>query len=275
MQFIAHPVLKGLILFYSLFISVDAVCQSDCNSPLVINDSDLFITASDSILFVRLNFKNSNTAKTVNLPCSTWSIFEQDSACSSLNPTAIFNENGHLLKTDEELVNGQCNCYSCSINARTFDSLPGTLLIKGTGCKDSINIQQEQLFAAGTPNWAKKNYQKGERFNLTDVIFVANKAKLVKSSWNELDALYELLTRQPALNIEIIGHVNGPKQKNSKEFQKLSNDRAKTVCAYLIKKGISANRITYVGLGNTKMLYPSPSNEKQMLLNRRVEVRIQ
>lgn len=51
----------------------------------------------------------------------------------------------------------------------------------------------------------------------------------------------------PTLKIEISGHTNN---KGSAELnKKLSDERAKAVVDYLISKGITGDRLTYVGYG--------------------------
>ena len=76
------------------------------------------------------------------------------------------------------------------------------------------------------------------------------------------------------VSIEIEGHVNGPRQKNSSDYQELSEERALAVKSYLIEKGIDTKRIKSKGYGNTKMLFPDPKSETEMTANRRVEIKI-
>jgi outer membrane protein OmpA-like peptidoglycan-associated protein len=54
---------------------------------------------------------------------------------------------------------------------------------------------------------------------------------------------------------------------------KLSDDRAKAVVDYLVKKKVNKDRLTWKGYGETKPLKPN-SSEEHRALNRRVEFRV-
>ena len=82
------------------------------------------------------------------------------------------------------------------------------------------------------------------------------------------------MNQNPNVAIEVEGHVNGPGQKNSKDYQELSYNRAYAVKAYLIKSGVDKGRIDFKGYGNSKMLYPNPNSPFQESANRRVEIKI-
>ncbi|MBC8146608.1 MAG: OmpA family protein, partial [Bacteroidetes bacterium] len=90
-------------------------------------------------------------------------------------------------------------------------------------------------------------------------------------SINELERLAKLLSDFPTLKIEISGHTDsiGTPEYNLE----LSIARAKSVVSYLVKKGISENRLTYVGYGSQK---PVATNETEAgrQMNRRSEFKI-
>ena len=73
------------------------------------------------------------------------------------------------------------------------------------------------------------------------------------------------------LIIEIQGHICC----TTNDYFDLSTDRSKSVYDFLISKGISKNRMTYVGFGVTKPLFKIPeNNETEQISNRRVEIKI-
>lgn len=113
--------------------------------------------------------------------------------------------------------------------------------------------------------------EKGEVIRLNSVFFETNKAELKKESFNELDRLYNILVKTPSLKIEIAGHTDdvGSESYN----QKLSNERANSVQAYLVKKGISADRLRARGYGELQPVVPNNSDENRAY-NRRVEFRV-
>jgi outer membrane protein OmpA-like peptidoglycan-associated protein len=73
------------------------------------------------------------------------------------------------------------------------------------------------------------------------------------------------------VNIEIQGHVFLIGD-NGLASQKLSEARAKRVMAYLVDNGINKNRMTAVGYGNTRPIYPTPKFAYEEQANRRVEI---
>jgi len=116
--------------------------------------------------------------------------------------------------------------------------------------------------------------QFGQKINLRNIQFQGNVAKFLPQATPDLEALLNFMQLNTNVSIEIEGHVNGPRQKNSKEYQELSEERALAVKNYLIEKGIDAKRIKFKGYGNTKMLFPDPKSETETTANRRVEIKI-
>lgn len=146
-------------------------------------------------------------------------------------------------------------------------SAPGYLLFKklymplpdSSGVKDTIFLQKVKT---------------GDYIRFTEFYFEGNTDKLLPKSTPALEVLTDFLLLNPEMKIEIEGHVNGPLKKNSREFRKLSEDRAFAVRKFLMWKGIKKNRIKVEGYGNSQMLFPEPQNEEQGIMNRRVEIKV-
>lgn len=115
---------------------------------------------------------------------------------------------------------------------------------------------------------------KGAKVNLKRIQFEGNKSTFLPGAKSSLNALLSFMKENPKVVIEVEGHVNGPGQKNTKEYKALSYSRAYAVKAFLIKNGIDENRIDFKGYGNSQMLYPNPRSEYQQAANRRVEIKI-
>jgi outer membrane protein OmpA-like peptidoglycan-associated protein len=116
----------------------------------------------------------------------------------------------------------------------------------------------------------------GKKMKIKDLNFFGDKAILIPDSKPNLRILLIFRRINPTYKIDIMGHVNiegFPRPVNTYEHT-LSLNRAKMVYDYLIENGISAERMQYHGFSNWEMLYPNPVNDKQMELNRRVEIRI-
>lgn len=114
----------------------------------------------------------------------------------------------------------------------------------------------------------------GEHVTLDDIRFVGNDTKVMRQSEAALLLLTRFMQANPRVKVEIQGHVNGPTYKNTKEFIELSTGRAKTVYDFLVINDVDPGRVSYVGMGNSQMLYPEPKNKEQSEANRRVEVKI-
>ena len=99
-------------------------------------------------------------------------------------------------------------------------------------------------------------------------------------SYMAYPALYELLgamREYNSLKIEIHGHIccfNNEFRNDviTLEGIPLSVGRAKAVHDFLIENGISSDRLSYEGFGNTRRRYPLEQNEYERAMNRRVEI---
>jgi outer membrane protein OmpA-like peptidoglycan-associated protein len=110
-----------------------------------------------------------------------------------------------------------------------------------------------------------------ERWVLLGVNFNYNSAHLKPESYPTLDDATKVLILNTDLKIEIQGYTDilGSEERN----QKLSLDRAVAVMNYLIAKGVKADRLKAVGLGEKN---PVGDNKKESgrKLNRRIEFKI-
>jgi outer membrane protein OmpA-like peptidoglycan-associated protein len=107
--------------------------------------------------------------------------------------------------------------------------------------------------------------------NLGNILFDFNKYNLKKEYEKKLDALAEVLRKYPSIDIIISGHTDniGTEKYN----QALSENRAKTVAEYLMRKGVAQSRISYIGFGS-RFPVADNSTEEGRQKNRRVEVKL-
>jgi OOP family OmpA-OmpF porin len=98
--------------------------------------------------------------------------------------------------------------------------------------------------------------------------FDFNKATIKPVSFPILDAVYDVLAANPKITIEVQGHTDNVGQ--AAYNQKLSQQRADSVKAYLAKKGIPDGRLVSKGYGMAQPLVPNNS-ESNKALNRRVQ----
>ncbi len=108
-------------------------------------------------------------------------------------------------------------------------------------------------------------------FILEDVNFETGKAILKPESFPVLDELVAYLVRKDDDRIEIGGHTDNVGKPAANIL--LSMERAKSVMAYVISKGIDMNRLTAKGYGMTKPIASNKTADGKAQ-NRRTEVKI-
>lgn len=114
-------------------------------------------------------------------------------------------------------------------------------------------------------------YELPRTISLENVYFDTNKATLKPTSFEALDNLVDLLNYKPTMKIEIAGHTDS--QGGASFNLKLSQGRANSVKAYLVKKGIVADRVEAKGYGLTMPIDTNDTPEGRSH-NRRTEVHI-
>lgn len=106
---------------------------------------------------------------------------------------------------------------------------------------------------------------------LDNVYFDTGKATLKPESFPSLNNLAELLVHKKLIRIEISGHTDNVGSDASN--QTLSENRAKSVRSYVIKKGVAGDRIEAIGFGESRPINSNETPEGRQQ-NRRTEVRI-
>lgn len=102
--------------------------------------------------------------------------------------------------------------------------------------------------------------------------FALDKAEILPASFGLLDELAKVMTDNPQVQkVNIEGHASG--EGEAQHNLALSKARAEAVRAFLVKKGIAAERLTSAGFGETKPI-ASNDTEDGREKNRRVEFHI-
>lgn len=130
------------------------------------------------------------------------------------------------------------------------------------GAKDNQGCKKKQLVVI----------TKDQLKILDQVYFKTNSAALDKKSNKLLDNMAFVLQAHPEIvKVRIEGHTDdvGDDAKNLK----LSQSRAESVVAYLVKAGVAAERFEAIGFGETKPLVEGKS-KKARSANRRVEFNV-
>ena len=113
----------------------------------------------------------------------------------------------------------------------------------------------------------------GMSFTIEQIEFKTGTSEFLKKSEPRLKRLRDFMVLNSDVRIEIQGHVFSL-EENTLMGQKLSESRAIMVYNYLILNGISKNRMTTKGFGNTRPIFPNPKFSDEEQMNRRVEIEI-
>jgi len=106
------------------------------------------------------------------------------------------------------------------------------------------------------------------KFITYGITFDVGKAIIKPESMGEINRIVKLMTDDPSLKFEVQGHTDNT--GNAASNQTLSEQRAQAIVQKLIEMGISADRLTAVGKGQTNPLADNSTDEGRAK-NRRVE----
>lgn len=102
--------------------------------------------------------------------------------------------------------------------------------------------------------------------------FEVGQANILAKSLQSLDTVVKIMEKYPHTSIVLSGHTDNTGTRKIND--RLSILRAKKVQAYLVKKGLSINRTSLVGMADTQPIADN-STKKGRALNRRVGLAIQ
>jgi len=139
---------------------------------------------------------------------------------------------------------------------------PGEILIKETIGKLEVGVDLAKLI------------------QIKPIFFDLDKYNIRPDAAIELDKIVKILKDYPAIEIELGSHTDC--RASIKYNNRLSENRAKSTAAYIVSQGISSNRITWKGYGETQLITDCPCEgklesqctEEQHQLNRRTEFKI-
>lgn len=114
-------------------------------------------------------------------------------------------------------------------------------------------------------------FEQPKSFVLDNCTFETGKASLQPEAYAVVDELVEYLKRKEDEKIELGGHTDNVGKPEANMV--LSTNRANTVRAYLLMKGISPERVTAKGYGITMPIAENTTAEGRAM-NRRTEVKI-
>lgn len=224
------------------------------------------------------NYPEYNVPKDPNDPESKmlWEEFNYELACAELCGKSHYSMRRIVrvvtqAEYDAWLVKQQ-SYYQSSIRGKDSDPNKGKLLdFEITQNREALNMSVEKaLVNTGIPLKPEEEAAL-KTIRLDYVQFESGGINLTAESKYQLDDLSTILTKYPALRIEVGGHTDNTGDPAANKT--LSQQRADVVKNYLTAQGIPAGRLTSVGYGSSK---PADTNDTDAgrQKNRRTEFRI-
>jgi len=179
------------------------------------------------------------------------------------------------------LVSGSASVQRTNQNGSSMSTVtPGNFSVNVN--KEGYVFHSENiLIEQGTRNLEPKTFNielypiaeeavtvKSEPIILENIFFESGSSTLLESSNYEIEKLYQLLTKNESMKIQIIGHTDNVGSDG--DNMTLSDARAKSVYEVLVEKGIDKSRISYTGMGESKPIADNNTPEGQKT-NRRTE----
>lgn len=152
---------------------------------------------------------------------------------------------------------------------------------KSAGNNNKNNITKNEPKTTKTEPIVKKNkiledldiskLNVGSTVIIKNLYFDADQVKFNEKSHDVLDEIYDFISSNPNVVLEIGGHTNGI--PNHEYCNKLSTERAREVYNYLIKKGANPQNLSYKGYGKTRKIALDVTPEGREK-NQRVEIKV-
>lgn len=136
----------------------------------------------------------------------------------------------------------------------------------GNHVKEGTNIRNIRLAKGAVPLYDRLTTD--GKIITYGITFDVGKSVIKDESYPEINRIANLMNEDPSLKFEVQGHTDNT--GNAASNQTLSEARAKAIVDKLVEMGISADRLTSVGKGQTSPIADNSTDEGKAK-NRRVE----
>ncbi len=133
-------------------------------------------------------------------------------------------------------------------------------------------VTDTTFYATVTMDKPKQNLVINKLFKIEPIYYFYDKDNIRNDASDELDKIVQILKDNPGIKLELGSHTDT--RGVSIYNLDLSQRRAKSAVDYIISKGISSDRITAKGYGETQLVIKNAKNEEQHQLNRRTEFKV-
>lgn len=199
-----------------------------------------------------------------------WEVFDYELACAELCGAGHFSMRKVVRIVEQEeyesWLNEQTPYYFSSIRGKDSDPYKDQLF-------ESEIQERQKNFENDMYEVMYKELEEGEErvYPLNNVQFLSGSSQLSDLSTYELQNLADFMKENPDLRIEVQGHTDNTGEEEANIA--LSQSRADQVVDFLMKAGISPDRVTSKGYGSS---VPVDSNDTEAgrAKNRRVQIKI-
>ncbi|MCB0528734.1 MAG: OmpA family protein [Saprospiraceae bacterium] len=250
--------------------------SNDCGKPA----ATAYITGPDG----RYTFKlDKSCCYTVKASKDGFIAATSESNCTKdLDKSATLKANLNLLPYRD----GEGFIVGTPVNTRTdgprYDDATGLYLNPDGTLADfdlgnGLIVRNGILFDNGTPSKPQKNtWERGSQGFLVHLYYDFDQVQVRSDSRQELDKLAQTLRENPDLQVEISSHTDS---RGSDDYNlDLSQRRADAVVEWLAQHGITRDRLTGKGYGETHPVNHCTNgvhcSESEYQMNRRTEFRI-
>ncbi len=163
----------------------------------------------------------------------------------------------------------ECNTtYYVRGEMETYETAEKKIKIPGESGKTDLPIELEKRVKPVTVG-----DDLAKAFGIKEIYFDLDKWNIREDAAIELEKILDVLTQYPSMKLDIRSHTDS--RASHKYNEKLSDRRAKSTIGWLVKNGISADRLTGRGYGETQLVNRCadnvPCSEDEHQLNRRSE----
>ena len=187
-------------------------------------------------------------------------IYNAKNKLSVFAPVKVMDEEGEFVmansiqsKFSQVVVEGR---YTVYVNKQGYLPYDTAIVVE----RDSVYVPV-----------ALRPIEVNESFTIENILFEPSSYRLLASSSVQLNKILDFLKTNPTVKLGIYGHTDkGTTTSSAEGLLQLSEDRANAVMQYFLEQGISADRLTKKGFGNSRPIADNDSYEG-MAKNRRTE----
>lgn len=221
------------------------------------------MTASSQLVLPTQSSVNRNTgAEKINVKFVVVDGFTGD----VIKPQLLIKGINEISRSSySEIVRGKNSSYQTLL----FKDSTYTIDIQAEGYLDDLHIiNTDTIQQNSTVTLELYSLKAGTTIQLKSVLFERGTADIKDGSFEELDRIYSMLSKNPKIEIELSGHTDNT--GSAKLNIELSQKRSDRIKEYLVNKGVPSSRLQSKGYGGARPI-ASNKSEATRKLNRRVE----